>query len=667
MIAPVPFISPMIREDVLDCMLPRPQISTAEWITSSVNMPPDSKLKGRARLDLFPHAVGILEAFDDPDIERITLQTAAQVGKTTLAQFAVAKVGATNPHPMAWADADERSTKRVLKRTWRMFERTDGLAELCPPRHMQAGDQMQLPTFVVHGAWARSASSAADYGAFLVVLNETDKMVHSSTDAEADFRYLMAERAKGYIGSKIFEMSTPTLVGESYIEKQRLLGDNRGWFVPCPKCNHFQRLKTGDGKTPGGIRFLKLNKKLDPAKALESAWYECEKCRGKIHEHQRFEMLQGGLWVPEGCSIRRGKVVGTPSRKGSHASFGPLPTLASLLPGISIGLIAREHVTALTASPTERTERRRHFVNSWEGETWDPRPQRVTAHQLIERLGVDEPLRIVPEFARFVTVGVDVGRVNDNLIFHWVVSAWARQQGEGNRWGRRGQLVDTGITYGMDEFRGLLFEWFRDGYPHADGLPMRVSRVAIDSGDGDVSNTIYGLCDQFDGAEPVKGSSRSGFPDLFQLGFQRTNVPPKILAARKKAGLGDLLIVNTQRTQEWRVDQTSGLVTRDSPDFYGIPLEACEDTEFLDELINEYFENGQWLKSGANERGDALRYSLVAAEHYGTRHGAKWDRFPPRSNSEKAASQRRNRDTVKRAGLRNPSGQPFVATQRRQR
>jgi phage terminase large subunit GpA-like protein len=665
MIAPLSS-SPLIRADVLDCILPRPQISTAAWLTSSVSMPPDSKLKGRARLDLFPHAVGILDAFDDPEVERLSIQTAAQVGKTTLAQFVVAKVGATNPHPMAWADADERSTKRVLKRTWRMFERTEGLAELCPPRHMQAGDQMNLPTFVVHGAWSRSASSAADYGAFVVVLNETDKMVHSSTDSEADFRYLMCERAKGYIGSKILEMSTPTLKGESYIEKQRLLGDNRGWFVPCPKCNAFQQLKTGDGKTPGGIRFSKLNGRLDPTKAFQTAYYQCEKCSGRIHEHQRFEMLQGGLWVPEGCKIRRGKVVGTPNRVGPHASFGPLPTLASLLPGISIGLVAREHVTALTANPTDRTELRRHFVNSWEGETFDPRPQRVSAHQLIERLGVDEPLRVCPEFARFLTIGVDVGRVNDNLIFHWVVSAWARQNGEGKLWGRRGQLVDTGITYGMEAFRELLLEWFRDGYPHADGLaPMTATRVCIDSGDGDVSHTIYGLCEDFDKAWPIKGSSNSHFPDLFQMGYQRTNVPPKVLAARKKAGLGDLLIVNTQRTQEWRVDQTSGLVTRDSVDFFGIPLEACDDEEFLDELINEYFEAGKWLKSGANERGDAWRYSLVGAEHYGTRHGARWDRFPARSTQEVAATQRRNRSAVKRSGLKTPSGQAFVATQRR--
>jgi hypothetical protein len=138
-----------------------------------------------------------------------------------------------------------------------------------------------------------------------------------------------------------------------------------------------------------------------------------------------------------------------------------------------------------------------------------------------------------------------------------------------------------------------------------------------------------------------------------------------VLAARKKAGLGDLLIVNTQRTQEWRVDQTSGLVTRDSVDFYGIPLEACDDEEFLDELINEYFEAGKWLKSGANERGDAWRYSLVGAEHYGTRHGARWDRFPARSTQEVAATQRRNRSAVKRSGLKTPSGQAFVATQRR--
>tara|TARA_R110000824_G_scaffold198174_1_gene382102 strand:- start:211 stop:2223 length:2013 start_codon:yes stop_codon:yes gene_type:complete len=667
-------ISAQVSPEVLDLILPRVKISTAEWAALNVSMPSDSKIKGNFRLDLFPHAREILEVFDNDYHNVITVQTAAQVGKTTLGQIAIAKTAACNPHPMAWADADERSLRRVIKRTWRLFESTNDLAAQCPPKRLQPSDRIETNTFIIHGAWAGSSASAADYGAFVVVLNETDKMIPKSTSIEADFRYLMAERPKGYVGSKLLEFSTPTMKDTSYIEQRRLQGDNRGLFSPCPFCNHFQQMKTGTKHTAGGIRFAKLNGKLNADKAEETAHYRCEACKKKIQEHQRFQMLTDSVWVPEGCKISTaGKLSGTAKRKGKHASFGPIPTLVSLLPGISIGVVAREFVAAETAPDRERTARRRNVINSWDGETYDPRPPTVLLHELTERLATDdaesvELLRVCPEWSTFATVAADVGRVGDDLLFWWWVSAWARTDDpdDSRLWGKRGQLVDYGECYGEDTFRDLITEWQTEGFPHADGKGnMRVVRVGVDSGRGVDALRVYTFCDKLADVYPLKGSS-TNFASLIDVAFKSSTtktVSPRVLKMRKRMGYGDIVLVNSQQTQQWRLDQTTGIIKRNSLDWYSIPGEACTDHDMLNQLIADYPSEGKnggiiWDRSGANEYGDTWRYSYAMAEHFGTRNGAKWDRIPKRIHPDESAV---DRGEQRRTPIRTPTGKSFVA------
>ena len=672
-------ISSMIASEVLDLLLPRVKVSTLDWATRNVSMPSDSKIKGNFRSDLFPHIREILEVFDDDVHDIITVQTAAQVGKTTLGQIAIAKTAACNPHPMAWADADEKSLRRVVRRTWKLFEGTKDLNAQCPPKRMQSSDRIETNTFVVHGAWAGSSATAADYGAYVVVLNETDKMIPKSTSIEADFRYLMIERTKGYVGAKALEFSTPTMLGTSYIEQRRLQGDNRALMSPCPKCNHHQELITGDKHSPGGIKFKKLNGKLDPDKAEQTAYYQCEKCKAKIQEHQRYDLLQDSKYVPEGCKINgSGKITGTPKRQGRHASFGPIPTLSSLLPGLSIGKVAREFVEAETAPMRDRTERRRNYINSWEGRTYDPKPPMVQIHELTERMQVrdteedkNNALRVCPAWSKFASVGVDVGRVGDDLLFWWWVSAWARfnhpDPKQRQLWGKRGQLVDYGETYGEDAFREVINDWRMTGYEHADGKGnLRVVRVGVDSGRGVDSDRVYEFCDKLQDVYPIKGSS-TNFLGLIDVAFKKETtktVAPKVLKMRRRMGFGDIVLVNSQRTQEWRQDQTTGLIKPESLDWYSLPSEACQDHDMLEQLIADYAEESggsvTWERSGLNEYGDGLRYSYAMAEHYGTKNGAKWDRLPKRLLPEERRDAA-NQDNS-RTPMRTPSGQSFVAS-----
>ena len=623
---------------VFACLRPRPHIRTVRWAVENIRKLPDSKVK-TYEPTLFPHCIEPLDCFDDPEIRFITLQWAAQLGKTQgVALPAIAKTGATNPHPMAWADADEKATRRVIERIWPFFESIDVLAPQCPPKARQSNGEMRLTTFKVHGAWPKSASSAADYGAFVVVLNEADKMLQFSTRMEADFRAAMKDRMAGYIGAKCLELSTPSVKDHSWIEARRKAGDNRRRMVPCPHCNHFQELRTGNGRDPGGVKFERIKTidgfRFDSQLARESAWYECEKCRKRIEEKHRFAMLNAGLWVPEGCHIRKGKVAGRRARPGNHASFGPLGALHSLLPDSSLGTYAEAFVQSMTPGE-DYVERRRNFVNSWEGETYDRSPTTVQPSDIEIRMGIDEPLGICPLWSVFLTEGDDVGQIGEDLIFYWWVSAWGPHG--------RGQLIDFGISFSEKEY----FDGAQDSlgfknrlYPHADGgAPLRPIRIGQDS--SNFTSDIYALSKTIPGAWPVKGDSEKQKAGWLTPSVQGVGRSPEEMRARRQVGNYDLIIMHTHTSQDWVESRLTGRTKRDHPDWYSIPLEALRGeivpgVDLKSHLLGDYrTPRGTWEKRyEAQDFRDAFRISRVMASFY-MRNDQDFKNLAPRTNKLK--------------------------------
>ena len=653
-------ISMVMSSEVYDCILPKPQIASKDWMPANLKMTKHSKTTGFFDIDAFPHVTEILDCFDDPYYLQITFQTASQVGKTLLAQACLAKIAACDPHPMAFADADEKSTRRVIERTWDLFEACEALTGVCPPKHLRSSDKMALKTCLIHGAWAGSAATAADFGALVVVLNECDKMKQKSTDLEADFRELLKSRVKGYDNTKILQISTPTLKDQSYIEAERLRGDNRARLVPCPFCNHFQELFIGDGKQPGGIRWDRLkNGKHDIQKAEETAYILCKKCDKKIYEEHRRGMLQAGLWVPEGCKISRGKVTGKPVRPGRHASFGPLSTIHSLLAGISIGHIAAKKVEAIT-DPIRAREKNRDITNSWDGKTYDPQPTPAKPDELIERFSVQEPLRIAPIWSRFLTLASDVGRVEDLLIYYWAVCAWGLHA--------RGQLIDLGVAWGDDEMIDVLRY---ATYEHADGgSPLRPVKIGIDSGDGVTTEAVYDFCKNLPNATPLKGSSDepgkdfvdANFPEMYRPGIQRIGLTDKQAKAKKRARNFDLITVNTHRSQNWIEERIAGHVKPDDANHFSIPHEALEgqvlpDVDLCHHLLGDFRDDkGRWRKRYDKQHfRDTVRYNVVMAWFH-TMNGRNWNRLADRKTTSQAKSKKPLRPTLRKRPRLTPGG-----------
>jgi phage terminase large subunit GpA-like protein len=644
--------------EVCDILVPRTFEPTAEWACRNVFLPPGSEIKGPFRLDLFPHSREPLECFDDPAIQIITLQWGSRVGKTVLLQAVLAKTAATKPNPMAWGDADQKSVERVFRRLWKILAKVPALEDRCPPPHVRSASRIEFPDFLIHGAWSGSASSAADYAAYVVVKNEVDKMTKRKSD-EADFFKLMDERAKGFLGSKILNASTPSYRGRSRIESARLAGDNRRREVPCLRCGHWQTLRTGDGKKPGGIRWEKLpNGRSDPQLAYETAWYECEACGGKLLNHERQELLNAGQWVREGESVvGSGRIVGTPIRPGSHASFGPLGTCYSLLPSIHWGTIAREFLQS-----RQSIQARRNYHNSWEALTWDDTPTKLEYSELAERLCGDFHRGVCPDWAVFLTRGVDIKA--DGHTYWWVVCAWGI--------GGRCALIDWGWTGAEGEQSGderFRHELVTRCYPHADGGPaLRPALTLIDSGDGEHTDEVYAFCRTCPGTLPCKGSHTSAFNTAFRLSdLTGDNARQRDLKAR----LGGLVLVevNTERSEWWLENnlRADGDIDPTGPHGILLPLEAAVDFVLLDQLTNEYpdelrnergYDVHTWKKrpGHAIEWRDAARYAWVAAQ-WQTNHGQYWHAITRKPPVVVPA--------VSKPALTTPDGRPFLVTERR--
>lgn len=621
-------ISHAIPAPVLDTLLPKPFVTTEEWTERNLILSDESKVIGPFRWDLFPHAREPMEAFDNPKISRVVLQWASQLGKTNFAMGCTLKAGHYLNRPMLWADADEKSARRVAGRIWGTMAASSPFQGLLPPPPQRALDDIKIKIFRIHIAWAGSPATVADYGAWVAVINECDKMKESSTSKEAFFPLLVESRLKGIHGAKLLVISTPSMENDSFIEACRLEGDNRSRQVPCPFCNAFQELRTGDGRQPGGIKFEKRDGELDAELARLTAYYECEKCLRRIEDSHRYSMFNSGIWLPEGCKIENGKVTGTPARAGRIASFGPLPELHSLLPDTNFGTYAEKYVLSL-----KDRHRRRDFINSSEARTFNPRPSVITREQLMERMGLEGRLCFAPHWTLFLTAGVDVGRIQDELYFIAWTSAWGL--------GGRGHLVDLWIAQSRDEF---INRYKKERYP-IDGtsLLMRPVVWCIDS--GSFTGEIYKLVKLLPGCWAIKGSSHDAKDpfyhgefqagEYYRPGVQRIGLNRLEIQLKELRGDYDLILPNTGRTQERVEDMLSGLIKRDAPDWYSLPSDAIEEPlpvgDVLRHLLGDYRDGNRWLKRYDDQHlRDAFRYSFVAAQLH-TLNGTRWNHLAPLS------------------------------------
>lgn len=586
--------------------------------------------------DVAPHVRGVFERFIlDPTKKKAHLSWSARNMKTSTVLSVVEWVACERPAPMVLLFPDEGMWSAAYdEHIMPMLEENRELRKQLPPAHERNRRVIRFRDCRMRLAGAGSITSVAGFPALFVFKTEVNKIVPQKS-SEADAYYTIESRCAGYARwAKILEEGTPADVTVCRAHRLLTSGDvlQLRYYVPCPfsDCGEYQVLDFNQ------LRWEKRDGQSTPALARKTARYECVHCGGMIEDRHRGPMMRAGVWLAVGEYMdANGRRCGEPEVDSDTVFFGPLSQLYSLLIS-GWGEVAAAGVRAAHARRDGDEEAYKKFKTEILSESWAPKRLEVKPEELAKHLRGDYLRGECPEQTMFIVTAVDVGRVERSLLFHWFVSAWwAIDVGE-QIWRPQGALVDWGLQVGADKF----MEWTKTGFPVKGrpqaSLPVEAFRIGLDS--GSYSDEVYEISDSLEHGVPLKGDSktdRSSSVGWYSWGSRGEKINPRVLQLQRQLGLGDLLMVNSHRSQNYRLSLIEMRLSPGNVGFMYLPRDVCDNWEshksLFDEMRSDYRDKNEWKKSGPNEAGDGVRYGRVLAE-LETHGGQRWGmlEFPER-------------------------------------
>lgn len=341
-----------------------------------------------------PYLVGVMNAFNDPTIEEIYMCSSAQVGKTEVLLNILGYIIMQDPAPVLMVyptkeDGDTISKNRIMPFILASKEFRERYNF-----NLSEKRELQFDGMYIAIVGSNSPHALASKPIKVVLLDEIDKFP-GATAKEADPISLARERTATYPSYKLYMGCTPTDRGGPIWKALQGADAERHYFVPCPHCGQMIELKFAQLRWPG------KEEGLTPQERADQAAYVCQECGAMIYDRDRPGMLEAGEW----CDVeRRAPVV---KRVGFwiNRMYSPFTSFSE---------IAREFMRC-----HKDPEQLHNFTNSWLGEPWEDTNLSTSADLVMERQ-TDVPEFVVPDWAVFLTAGVDVQRAS----LYWTIRAW---------------------------------------------------------------------------------------------------------------------------------------------------------------------------------------------------------------------------------------------------
>jgi len=441
-----------------DILRPPEDITVSQWTDRNrVLDARTSSEPGQWHTDRTPYLRGIMDAFTDPRIERITIVASTQVGKTESWLNMLGYLIDQDPGPTLVVMPRVDDTKAIsTNRIQPMLQLSPALRRRLP---RLADDlthlEYRFAHMLVHFAGSNSPAGLAGRPIRNLFLDEVDKFPPFA-GREADPIMLAMQRTQTYWDRKIVACSTPTTKA-GYIWREYEASDQRRYLVPCPHCAHEQALVFDQVKWPKGAD-------ADAITEGHLAWYECESCKGRIEDRQKPGMLTRGHWQAEGTS-------------SNHAGFW-LNALYS--PWLTYSAVASEFLRS-----KGHPELLMNFVNSWLAQLWEERGEAANEEVILARRDVYHE-GTIPEMPLALILTSDVQQ--DCL--YYVIRAWGMHE---TSWGTR---------YGVVPDRDALDVVLASTYTGPGGEPLRVTHAGQDAGYD--TDAVYEWCART-GAWPLFG------------------------------------------------------------------------------------------------------------------------------------------------------------------
>ena len=452
---------------------PPPNLKISDWADAYRKLSPESSAEAGAwRTDRAPYQREIMDAFNDPDIQRIAFIKSAQVGATEILLNVIGYYIDQDPAPMLIMQPTLQMAQAFSKdRLATMIRDSEKIRDCVKdPRSRDSGNTVLSKKFAggnLNIVGSNSASGLASRPIRIVLADEVDRY-ESSAGAEGDPISLATKRTTTFWNKKIYMCSTPTIKGLSRIETAFEESDKRYYYVPCPECNVKQILKW-------------KNVVWDENKP-ETANYACDECGSIIDESKKQWMLKHGEWIASEPKS---------DTAGFHISelYSVWSTWADM---------AKSFLEA-----KKQPEMLKTWINTALGESWEEQGETIEHEELLERrLNYDSAT--IPEAVLVLTAGVDTQK--DRLELQMV--GWGVNY---ESW-----VIEYKIFWGDPNAANVwqeLDNYLKNRFKTETGRVLTISCTCIDSG-GHHTNQVYQFTKPRQGRRifAIKGLSQAGKP-----------------------------------------------------------------------------------------------------------------------------------------------------------
>ena len=426
-------------------LTPPPDLLPSAWAEKHIYIPIGNARPGLISFEEAPYQRGMLDAAEDPSIQRLTFMLAAQTGKTMAALCSMGYYTMHKPRSQIFMQPTETDLKTWLNTKFDPAIEANPELQRCyaKPRGREGVNNQNMKAFVggwLMFAWAGSTNTMRGRSAPVIICDEVDGYTYT---AEGHPVELLWERSSTFGNDRILmEMSTPTIRGRSRIEGSFLEGDCRYFYVVCPKCSDKHKLEWNEQT----VRWEK--NKPDTAQVF------CPKCDAAFDDYGRIAMIRQSAAEGAGWEATE--------ESFGHASFH-LNALYSPLRKLS-------HMVQAYVSANDHNSLQ-SFTNTVLAQTWEETGEKGDHEMLYQRAEVyDAP---VPDGVQMLTAGLDVQ--GDRIEYE--VVGWNKEE---ESWS-----IDYVMIYGdttqLPVYRKA-FKELQRGYEMPNGEKMFVYACGLDTG-----------------------------------------------------------------------------------------------------------------------------------------------------------------------------------------
>jgi phage terminase large subunit GpA-like protein len=322
----------------------------------------------------------------------------------------------------------------------------------------------------------------------ILIRDEIDTAPRLLTTGEGNWLKVSFARTKAFGNrKKIFDLSTPQIDGESAIQEQYEMGDQRKFMVPCPHpdCGKFQELVWNTKQRQHGLCYE------TKAGRLAEVFYVCEHCHDIFYNAHKSVFLKQGRWEPTAKSY-------SDTFRSYHIS-----SLYSPIGMYSWWDMASEYLEA-----KESPDGLRSWVNLALGKPYKERGTRPKVDDVIE-LTSGYKQDTIPDGPTFLTMGIDVQQGSNDPEKKNPPRIELEVCGHGSRfrtWSITYRVIEGAIDDPDAGAWAELAEMQKAGkltFIRSDGMEFAPRLILVDSGFN--TDVVYRFCSMWRNTFPSKG------------------------------------------------------------------------------------------------------------------------------------------------------------------